>query len=473
MADQEAVPHHRGRFAGWAIVYALVIAYASLIVGPIGFHFVPLDPETAWQIFKATPYVVTGSDQRPDWMANLLMLVPLGWLVTGAFWPRRDGLRWLAAVTALCCCLILVLAIKYLQLFFPPRTVTLNYIEAQSLGSLLGVGLFWLLYDRGLAWRQGLRGGGRRPLVIGCWIYAAALLFFFLFPFDFALSAEDFRKRAAVLPHMLLSWPGEGLPQTLRVLIVMADAAATIPLGVLLSLESRRRSLLRIAGVGFVAMSVVTVLTTLVLSASPSLVAVFYRTAGIVAGAAIVTWCEGQDPRRWRDRLARLVPVMIPPYLVSVLFVSDLLTPHWRTIWEALAALDEFGLLPFYHHYIVSKAHAAESVVIHVLIFTPIGVMMALRRGSGRIAVWTAAIIAASFSLVIEFGRWFKPGLQPDFSNAIIAPVAAGLAVRLTDWFWRMLEGAPIAATTPSATDRVGVRDDAARRPHRARISGQ
>jgi hypothetical protein len=123
MADQSAVAHHRGSFAGWAIVYALAVAYSSLVVGPTGFHFVPLAPETAWRIFKATPYVVNGSDQRPDWMANLLMLVPLGWLATGAFWPRRDGLLWLAAGAALSCWLIFVLAIKYLQVFFPPRTV--------------------------------------------------------------------------------------------------------------------------------------------------------------------------------------------------------------------------------------------------------------------------------------------------------------------------------------------------------------
>jgi len=85
LGDQSAVAHHRGQFAGWAIVYALAVAYSSLVVGPTGFHFVPLAPETAWRIFKATPYVVNGSDQRPDWTANLLLLVPLGWLATGAF----------------------------------------------------------------------------------------------------------------------------------------------------------------------------------------------------------------------------------------------------------------------------------------------------------------------------------------------------------------------------------------------------
>ena len=77
-----------------------------------------------------------------------------------------------------------------------------------------------------------------------------------------------------------------------------------------------------------------------------------------------------------------------------------------------------------------------------------IGVMIALRRGSGPIAVWTAAAVAALFSLAIEFGRWFKPDLQPDFSNAIIAAIGAGFAVRFMDVFWRMLEGVPIAAMT-------------------------
>jgi hypothetical protein len=211
-------------------------------------------------------------------------------------------------------------------------------------------------------------------------------------------------------------------------------------------------------------MSVVTVLTMLVLRAFPSIVTVFYRTASIIAGAIIVMWFEGQDPRQWRARLAWLVPVMILPYLVSVLFVSDLLTPHWRTIPQALAALDEFGLLPLYHHYIVSKAHAAESVVVHVLIFAPVGVMIALRRGGGRMAEWTAAIIAGLLSLAIEIGRWFKPDLQPDFSNAIIAAVAAGLAVRFTDVFWRMLEGAPIVGR-PTTNDMVTARDDARSRP--------
>src|SRR6516164_7696781 len=459
VTDRRPAFYRRGRFAWWAIAYALAIAYVSLVLGPTGFNFVPLDPEVAWRKLLATPYLINGADQRPDWAANLLMLIPLGFVVTGAFWPRQRDLRWLAAGGALSCCLFLVLAVKYLQLFFPPRTVSLNYIEAQSLGSLLGVAFFWVSADRLFPVLRGISEPGSRPLLIACGIYALALLLFYLFPFDFALSAEDFRERAAALPNMLLSWTGEGRSTPLRAVVVLAGTAATIPVGVLLALESRRRSLFAIAVTGFVLMSAVTVLTMLVLTATPSLIAIVYRPIGIVIGAALLMSLERRDPVRWHNSLKRFVPLMIPLYLFAVAFVYDLLSPHWRSAPEAFAAFDIHGLLPFYHYYIVSKAHAAESLAAHVLTFAPIGVMVALRRGEGRAAVWTAGILTGLLSCAVEVGRWFKPGLQPDFSDVIVAAAAAGIAAKLPPAFWRMLEGE--AFVKPTAVPRGSVRSPA------------
>src|SRR5262249_58405509 len=122
--------------------------------------------------------------------------------------------------------------------------------------------------------------------------------------------------------------------------------------------------------------------------------------------------------------------------------------PHWRTVHQALAALNLFGLLPFYHHYIVSKAHAATSVAVHLLTFAPIGVMVALRRGAGRAEVLMAGILAALLSFAVELGRWFKPDLQPDFSDVIIAAVAAGIAAKLTAALWGPNDRHPPKPTT-------------------------
>ena len=61
----ESLVRQRGRFAGWALAYAFMIAYVSVVLGPVGFNFVPLDPETAWHMLLATPYLETDSTQRP------------------------------------------------------------------------------------------------------------------------------------------------------------------------------------------------------------------------------------------------------------------------------------------------------------------------------------------------------------------------------------------------------------------------
>ncbi len=148
-------------FARWACLYALAVVYVSIVLGPIGMNFVPRDPATAWRMLLAAPYLAGGSDQRPDWVANLLMAVPLGFLATGALWRRRGPIRrGAAAGAALIGCVAFVIAVKYAQLFFPPRTVSLNYILAQAFGSLLGIVLFLLSHDHLDALRRDLASGG-------------------------------------------------------------------------------------------------------------------------------------------------------------------------------------------------------------------------------------------------------------------------------------------------------------------------
>jgi VanZ family protein len=442
----------RGRCAGWALGYAVAVLYVSTVLGPGGFNFVPRDPAAAWSALVATPYLANGSDQRPDWMANLAMLVPLGFLAAGALWPGVGVLRRVSAAgAALLGCIIFVVAVKYAQLFFPPRTVSLNYIVAQSLGAFAGVALFWLLRDRIAAVRADV-AGGNRSLAALCALYTLAYLVFLLFPFDFALSGEDLRQRAAALPQLLLSFPGARLPPGLRLLLPLVDAAATIPIGVLLAVTRRSWPLGRIALAGLLIMSMITAATLPLLDATPSLAALAIRTAGIVAGAVLARRLARGAPGVLRHRLAALAPWFALPYAIAVLYVKGLLSSGWRTMPEALAAFDPLGLLPFYHDYIVTKAHAAQSVAFELICFAPIGVMIGLRgRCSGRASVWLAALIALVFSVAVEFGRWLKPGLQPDFSNPVIAALGAALAVGLTTILMR-------SATIPAAPDRVAAR---------------
>ena len=147
---RHVAPSGGWRYAGGTLLYAALVVYSSLVVSPVGLHYVPLDPAVAWQKFLATPLLDNGSDQRPDWNANLLLTIPLGFLLTGSLASARGAARRLfGTIVALLLGLSFVLVVKYAQLFFPQRTVSLNYIIAQSIGVCAGALLFHLA--RGLA----------------------------------------------------------------------------------------------------------------------------------------------------------------------------------------------------------------------------------------------------------------------------------------------------------------------------------
>jgi VanZ family protein len=477
-------PLRRARCARWAGVYALAVIYVSLMLGPDGVNFVPRDPLTAWQALLATPYLATGSDQRPDWMANLAMLVPLGFLVTGGLWPGRGrGRNAAAAIVAFLACLLFVVAVKYAQLFFPPRTVSLNYILAQSLGAVIGVAAFILCGPSLARLRRALSGNGTRAMIGLGVLYTGGYFLFSFFPFDVVLSASDLRERAAVLPGLLLAWPTTATQWPL--LLSAAYVAETLPIGGLLALARPSWSLPRVAGVGAVLMTGQIAVQTMLLDATPTLAALVLRSVGVALGGVLARHLAHADAARWRLRLARAVPWLALPYGLGALYVKGLLTPGWRTWPQALAAFDRRGLLPFYHDYIVTKAHAAQAAAFELACFAPIGVMVALRRGGGRGAVWGAGGLAVAFAVAVEWGRWLKPGLQPDFSNPLIAGVGAAIAVVLTEFFWRATGAAKSAAPShktaepersvppirPAATAPQRVREPVRRTRRSARLA--
>jgi VanZ family protein len=429
------------RCAGWLLLYALIVVYSSLVLGPLGFHFVPQDPAGAWHAFLATRFFDTGSDQRPDWIANLLMMVPFGLLVTGTFGAARGlGARLLGTAFALLVSLVFVLAVKYAQLFFPPRTVSLNYIIAQSLGATLSVGLFHPL--RAAMRRLGATTDetSRLRLVLD----AAILGFvtFALFPFDVALSTRDIAHRFITLPNALLSLPNTGRPFGLQIVLLVATAIAAVPLGMRLCLPAECRqppSLARIATIGATLLAILFGATLFILSAKVSVATFGLRLLGVVGGAMLLRWLAVHDPRRVRYQVGRALPVLLPLYLLLLVYANGLLTHAWVTPDQALEGLDPRGLLPLWHDYIVSKSHALQSDVVHVAMYAPIGAMIWLRRGGTRRTALVAGAMAGLLSLTIELGRGMKPGLQPDFNEVLIGAIAAYAANRVMPILWPIL----------------------------------
>lgn len=431
----------RRRLFGLSLICLLVILYSSTVIGPTGPNFVALDPAEALRRFLAIRFVPHGSDQRADWIGNLLMLVPLGFLVTATLWPMRPALRVPAAFTAILACFTAVVAIKFLQLYFPPRTVTLNYIAAQTIGAVIGCLCFPLLR----AWfgRSTRSGDQVAILVLALRLYAITLLAFLLMPLDVVLDAADFSARIARWPETVLVLPGPGRPLVQRAIVMLVSTAAFAPVGMLLTFgraggPQRRRSMLAIGGLGLAVTTGVYALSMLVISAYPVMPAIVYRTCGIVAGAASIRWLACQNANRLHQRLRRMVPWAILPYAAGVLIANRLLPPHFLSLPQAIAQANPLGLLPLYDYYIVTKAEAAKNIIGHAALYMPIGVMLWLRnvRPSAR----SAFIVAVMVSAAAETGRYFHPGLEGDINAVFLAGLAAMLAAQSMPVIWSMVQ---------------------------------
>jgi VanZ family protein len=434
-----AFPLSRQHLFACALTYLLLILYASTIVGPSGLNFVALDPAEAWHRFLAIRFIPHGSDQRADWFGNLLMLVPLGFCLTGAAWPARPGLRPLAVLAAILNCGTAIVVIKYLQLYFPPRTVSLNYIAAQATGAVIGSVSFPLL--RNCLVRSLPDNHPVDILLLALRLYSIALLAFLLMPLDFALDAADLHMQFSRLPDTFLALPGPERPFGQRVITILVAAAAFMPVGALLAFENRNpcRGLLTVAARGALLATGVYLLSTLVISAYPGLPAILFRTAGIVAGAAATRWLAAQDIERLHRRLHWLAPWTILPYTGCLLIANRLLSLHYIPLDQAVAQANPLGFLPLYDYYIVTKAQAAKNIIGHAALYMPIGILswLRLRQRVGAKAFGTAALV----SLVAETARYFRPGQEGDINAVLLAGLASLLTARAMPMIWSIVQG--------------------------------
>jgi len=134
-----------------ALLYTAFVVYGSLV--PLKFHALPWDEAVAR--FDAIPFLKLGIGSRADWVANLLLFIPLSFLWMGALSAGRSRLRrGLATLALIPAATALSIGIEFTQLFFPQRTVSQNDIFAEALGGIVGVLAWWGAGGRFVDWLQ-------------------------------------------------------------------------------------------------------------------------------------------------------------------------------------------------------------------------------------------------------------------------------------------------------------------------------
>jgi len=116
------------------VLYSLFIVYGSLV--PLELNDLPV--EIAISQFKNIRFLNLGAESRADWIANILLYIPLAFGASATFGSMRHPLiRVLLSICVLVSCIALAVVVEFAQLFFPPRTVSLNDLIAESLGSVI------------------------------------------------------------------------------------------------------------------------------------------------------------------------------------------------------------------------------------------------------------------------------------------------------------------------------------------------
>ena len=434
--------------------YLLFVVYGSLLP----FEYREYTLAQAIEQFAGIGYLDLGVVSRADWMANIVLYIPLAYLCCAWILGMRavSTGRYLALLLVFAICLGVAVAVEFTQIFFAPRTVSLNDLLAETLGTLGGIGLWAFGRGRIMQLRDAFAVGGHQSVVAAIAAYGMVYVALSLFPYDFLISARELAwKLESGSQGWLISG---GCSDWVRCVARLAgDMIAIAPLGVLIRLAFPHLSLRRIFSAGLALGLALEGLQFMLASGTSQGLSVVLRGIGLVGGAMIGELLKRMGPAPVARFIWRATPFIALPYLLLLAAVAGWFSGPWLSPGEALARLTELRVMPFYYHYFSTEPAAMASLLANAAMYAPIGGLLWARQASG---VWvtsrgskTAALWAVALALPIELGKLLVASKHPDFTNLLIAACAAAFTYALASWIEHALTGRttnkPVQPITP------------------------
>lgn len=417
-----------------AFAYLSFVIYGSLV--PLNVR--SLSFEEAWSAFVNIRYLELGIGSRADWVANILLFIPLAFLWQGVIWPLRGAFyRFLSALGLWGACILLSILIEFMQVFFPPRTVSLNDILAEGIGSGIGI-IAWRLVGPALLrwlskWRaqQGASSLCERIL----WVYLAGLFFYNLMPLDLTISPVEIyhqwkEGRVVLIPF------GFSVKDTAQLTYdLTTDIVIWVPVAVLWVLSAKK-------SLGHIWLAVLLFAVFIEISQ----LFVYSRVTDVTdiltaaIGGGVGVWIGGRLKSKFllKKESDAIRPTRSRHFFIglggAVLWTGILILIFWYPFDFhvernfVLERLSGFVKVPFVAYYFGTEFRALTEVFHKILFFVPLGFLLALTALPSRssllinfVMVFAMAIIA----LGIELGQVVLPDKNPD----------------MTDWLLEMLGG--------------------------------
>ncbi len=449
-AELRRVPPQRFHLALATLGAIALVIYGSLVP----FHF---QGDLYWleglENFSP-PHLSLSVYSRADLVANIVLFVPLGFLGVGTLAMDRKS-RWrLLALGPIVWAVLAALAVglECLQQWFPPRTVSLNDIEAECLGAAVGIMLWALVGPAVLTWLRRTLAAFHGPRVVqrALQAYVVGLVLYQLMPLDVVLSLREWRTKVALgrvqLLPLVTGWDrGWG-----QVWDLGADALLFVPVGMLLTLGWRGRSwrsVVRVAGLAAAIGLVIELVQLPIFTRFTDSTDILIATLGGTAGAILTRWGW---PRWFGPDAVPSTPGSVPPqaptaprktmpsitlHLAMGLCLAGLYSGllaliywhPWRLVSDQatmLTKLQGLGMPPFAEHYAGTEFNALGDVLQALMLAFPLGGILqwttsplSLSRLLRRSITFTTLLGVA---LGIEAGQAAFIGRYPDSTDVLV-----------------------------------------------------
>jgi len=425
------------------LALAVVTVAFALYVSLLPFRLQPVPLGVAWADFQVAMSSWPPSVPRANFLANVLLFVPVGFGLCGALRADRDRRLTLGTVVVvLCCSIASSLTAEFLQEFAPRRVVSMVDVVAQTVGSVIGI-IAWLGAGPELIqWiRETRRRTHRDRLTRALAAYAALWAFANLAPFDITLNVDRLGQRWREGDIVLTPF-GSTLPLSR----VLWDAAVTtvsaVPLGglVLVGWQRRdqRRSIPAALGIGVTALVTLEAAQVFIRSHSADITDVMCGTVGLVAGALVGV--------RTLDRTlggSERKASSTGPWIALFAWCVMLAAYHWQPFDFAVnedlirQKLSHISLVPLAGYLSGSDLNAFNTLLAKLGLAIPFGTFLAVALGT-TVPRWLVTLLWVGLSTIVfgamELGQFFLPGRVPDPSDVGLGVLGAGLGVWLARW---------------------------------------
>lgn len=430
------------------LLYLAFVIYGSLV--PL--HFSPRPLAEAIARFSNIPFLQLGIESRADWVANVLLFVPLAFLAAQvSLRTPRPILRIFGYAGIATACAALAVAIEFTQIFFPPRTVSQNDIAAEILGALAGLIAHATIGTRVFRWADKLwqirTSQGRAEHILQ--LYLAGLLLFNVLPLDLTLSAAEIYHKWVGHQVQLIPFGGRvlGAETTYELL---TDVMVWIPIGILWRLSGHRLAWCIAAGLAFA--TFIEFLQLFVVSRTTDITDVILAGFGTWLGARVVR--DGINHLTWPSE--RTISLLLAGWIVVVIAL------FWYPFnFQLNARVHVPHRVLFETYYFTSEYRALNELLRKIATFLPGGLVLAVasRHLSTRVSAMIGTSMFGLVAALIETGQLFLPGKVADVTDWLLETIGGILGLALGRWTLGVIgttNGAPTTATeVPALESRI------------------